>query len=191
MVVSSEVQICNMALRFIGSEPLISLEDNSKQGKLCKLFYEFDRDVLLSEEVWSFAVTRQALSQLSDTNNTNYLYMYQLPVDPYCLVPIEIKDYPNQSFVIEGRVLYTDLDPVMLRYTARVTDPTQYPALFALALAYKIASDLANSIEGKQNRFGEMEAMYRNTLIKAQGIDIGGRSTQIPDSQLWTDARFS
>lgn len=180
-----------MALRFIGAEPLISLEDNSKQAKLCKLFYEFDRDVLLSEEVWSFAVTRQALSQLSETNDTNYLYMYQLPVDPYCLVPLEIKDYPNQPFIIEGRVLYTDLDSVTLRYTAQITDPTQYPALFALALAYKVASDLANSIEGKQNRFSEMETMYRTTLIKAQGIDIGGRSTPVTDSTLWTDARFN
>jgi hypothetical protein len=167
------------------------LDDNSKQGRLCNLFYSFDRDVVLSEEVWSFAVARQALSQLSATNNTNFDYMYQLPVDPYCLYPIEIKDYPNEPFIIEGRVLYTNLDAVTLRYTAQITDPTQFPALFSLALAYKIASDLAMSMEGKQNRFGEMESMYQRMVIKAQGIDIGGRSTPIIPSELWTDARFS
>ena len=190
MVGTSDVQICNIALRFVGVEPIVSLSDNSKSAKLCNLFYAFDRDAVIQDHSWSFAVTRQALSQLSGTNTTEYAYMYSLPASPYCLRPLGIVDYPAQPFLVEERVLYTDLEAVTLRYISQVTDPTVFDPAFIRALSYRLAADICESIEGRSPKAVQFGSMYERALNTAKGLDAAGRMTPRQPSKLWTDARF-
>ena len=189
----SDVKICNMALRFIGVAPILSLEETSKQALACNLLYEPARDLVLCEMAWSFAVRRQALGELSDDNLTEYTYMYQLPEDPYCLQPLGLIDHPLEPWIIEGRALYTNLEDASLRYVAQVTDPEQFDAPFIKALAYRIAADTNFSLNGDsgKNKTVEMEEFYLSALRRAEGFNKASRISKPIRPKSWLDARES
>ena len=178
-----------MALYFIGAGPIISLTDDSKAARACAAFYPVSRDYVLSELSWSFAVHRQDLGILSGTNNTEYSYMYSLPEDPYCLLPLAIVDYPEQPWLVEDRVFYTNLDAVMLRYVAQVTNVRQFEAKFVKALAYRIAADISFQLRGADGKNQEMEAFYQREILKAEAFNKKGRETPYVRPKSWVEAR--
>jgi len=178
-----------MALYFIGAGPIISLTDDSKKAKACATFYPIARDYVLSELPWSFAVRRQTLGILSGTNNTEYTYMYSLPEDPYCLLPLAVVDYPEQKWQVEDRVFYCDLDAVMLRYVAQVTNVRQFEAKFVKAIAFRLAADIAFEIRGADGKNQEMEAFYKQEILKAEAFNKKGRETPYVRPKSWVEAR--
>ena len=52
---TSEVQLCNMALSHIRGGSINSLTESSIQAQKCKLFYDTLRDSVLKESPWKFA----------------------------------------------------------------------------------------------------------------------------------------
>jgi len=188
----SETKICNMALAFIGTAPIISLDDVSKAGKACNLLYEPARDLVLSEMSWSFAVRRQSLSLLSDENLTEFDYMYQLPTDPHCLQPLGIIDYPEEPWIVEGRAFYTNVPDASLRYVARVTDPEEFDPPFIKALSCRLSADLYIGIYGSDDKrkTAELEQFYQMALRRAEGFNKTSRISK-PVRKTFLQARSS
>jgi hypothetical protein len=137
---ASTVHVCNLALAKLGAKAIESLTENSKEARLCALFFESVRDDLLRAHPWNFAASRAALARLAEAPAFGFAAAFQLPAD--CLKVVGLNGDPRAVFRIEGRRLLTDLDQARIVYTARVEDPTLFDPHFVQALAARLAAEL-------------------------------------------------
>ena len=191
-MVSTIVEICNMALARLGDSRISDINADEEKARLCKLFYEQTRDEVLREHPWSFAAGRAILAAISSTNLTGFDYLYQLPTD--CLYVRKMIDAEGETYgditseyKIEGRELHTDITPCAIRYTKKIDNPGQFDSQYVEALTLKLASKLALRLSGKQQYEGSMIQQYMIVLQNAKALD-GGESQQahVPDTS-WAD----
>lgn len=167
---SSEVDICNLALAHLGDTASLASIDppsGSIQAEHCARFYPIARDVLLESYPWSFSTRRAALVLLTATND-QWLYVYAVPnlmVKALAVIPSDASDdYSTLPSLDLGAVSYvpapycletlsdgtlvicTNQEDAVLRYQVSVTDPTKFSALFKLCLSWLLASMLAGPI---------------------------------------------
>ena len=60
---ASSTEICNQALILLGQEPIITLDDSTKQSRLCKRLYQPVLEALLRAYPWTFAIKRKILAR--------------------------------------------------------------------------------------------------------------------------------
>lgn len=90
---------------------------------------------------------------------------------------VEPTGYVPQPYVLERddagyRVIYTDQASANLRYQARVTDATEFPPLFRLAVSYQLAALLAGPlVKGDVGRTVAEQFMKMLMLTVAQAAD--------------------
>jgi len=162
---SSEVDICNLALSHLGDEAEVSAidpPDGSIQAAHCGRYYPMARDVLLEAHPWTFATKRIAIAQLDNALASDWSYAYALPST--CLRPLSAlvpgqpeqflsqeSDSGSHPYIVEagadgGLVLYTNVDAATLRFIDRVADPTKFTPGFTMALSRLLAAYLAGPI---------------------------------------------
>lgn len=174
---SSEVEICNLALSEIRAGSINNLDEASLQAQQCKLKYPLFRDKLLGDLPWGFNKSIKPLSLLEETEIFNWAFAYQYPSD--CLrinrlVPEfeEIEPGSNDAIsrrldslvlpvsdrrqqiryevfnVDDNRVIGSDEKNLRLSYRKRITDPNLFSDDFTIALSYLLASTLAIPLIG-------------------------------------------
>lgn len=89
---SSEVEICNLALSHLGDSATVASinpPEGSAQAEHCQRWYPVARDAVLELHDWGFATVRATLAEL--TNNwAQWQHTYAQPAD--CLKMLEILD---------------------------------------------------------------------------------------------------
>ena len=163
---ASKIQICNRALSKLGADRITSLDDDNKSARAMKSAFDFVRDAELRAHVWNFSVARAELAALATTPVWGFQYEYALPEDFIKLLEIrdlysnantlDYRTTPAPLWQMEGGLLKTDAEsPLYIRYVYRVTDTALYDALFAEALACRLAAETAEEItesSGKARR---------------------------------------
>lgn len=105
--------------------------------------------------------------------------------------------YVPQPFTVEtlpdgSQILYTNQPNAVLRYTAHVTDSTQFSPLFVMTLSWHLASMLAGPIikgdagAAEAKRCAQMMMLY---LKEAQESDANQRSIKPEHVVPWTSGR--
>lgn len=87
---SSEVDLCNLALARLGDDASVSSinpPDQSAQASHCARFYPIARDTMLEMHTWGFATKRAVLSQISNPT-TEWAYCYAAPSDMLNLLAV-------------------------------------------------------------------------------------------------------
>lgn len=176
---SSEVDICNLALASLGDDATVASLDppeGSAQAEHCARFYPMARDLMLDAHHWGFNSRRAPLALLSEAPPSSWRYAYAQPADVLNLIAVLAPDalddnsvglvaygsygctsytptgqYTPQPFTSEtddtgAVVIYTNQANAVLRYTARVNDPTKFPPTFVQGLAMMLASMLAGPV---------------------------------------------
>jgi hypothetical protein len=189
-VALSEVAICNDALNHIQVkakiQSLLATEDDSPQAVLCADYYPRARDELLARRRWSFAERRVALTEVAGyTPPDGWPYAYSYPTD--MLEPREF--WVGSTRLAEGTfraealvrdpaqpvVLLSDVQELVLVYTAKITNPALFTTLFAEALAWRLAERLAEplaetiSVATRATKYAEMKES------QAWAADLNGR----------------
>ena len=182
----SVVSICNLALAKLGAYPISSLTEQSKEARLCNVFYEQLRDEVLRAHPWNFAEKRATLA-LTDTTDFGYSYAYALPSD--CIACRYLSD-STAVFSVVGTTLQTDDATGELVYTARITDPTYFDNLFIGALAARLAAELAQPMTGDRGTQQAMWTLYGTILQVAHGTDSGEGKKDADDTNPWVSARL-
>jgi hypothetical protein len=198
-VASSDVEICNIALKRLGCALIVSLTDGSDQASALSAVYNSTRDRLLRELPWNFAQFRVRLA--SDPTKTpvfGYAYAYPLPTMPYC-VKVNETDPPDAVFDIEntidsagkitGRVLVTDESQISIRYTGQVTDPQQFDASFVEAFASDLAAQVAYPLTESEAKTKSAAAWADAALKHAQTVNGQEGSTRQADINILVDVR--
>lgn len=173
---SSEIEICNLALSNVRAGSINSFTEGSLQAQLCKLKYPILRDRMLTEMPWGFNRKIRALSLLT-TDIFNWAYAYQYPTD--CLKIRRLvgahEELSNANADVVSRLIDSQLLPLRdirsqipfevfnfsdnktigsneadlrIDYSAKVTDPNLFTPDFILALSHLISSEVAIPIVG-------------------------------------------
>lgn len=173
---SSEVEICNLALSNIRAGSINSLDEGSLQAQVCKLKYPILRDRCLREITWTFNRKIKPLALVTD-EIFNWAYAYKYPVDclkihrligTYEEIPLGAVDVvskrrdvdlitpsdvrqqiPYEVFNInDKKILGSNQPDLRIDYAATVTDPNLFTDDFILALSHLLASEIAIPIAG-------------------------------------------
>jgi|TARA_R100001510_G_scaffold27454_1_gene24171 hypothetical protein len=186
----SVVEICNEAMDLLGAATITSLDENSKEARLCNRRFSTVRDAVLRSHPWNCAITRATLSQDGTPPSFGFAHQYTLPTSPFCLrvlsffssnVDSEISPYDSQvMFKIEGRKILTDEATCKIIYLARITDTTQFDSLLSNAIAFRLASETAYAITGSNSIAQSLFGLYEQRLREARSMDaVEGKPDRI------------
>lgn len=208
----TEVEICNLALTNLGDRGGITSfrpSDGSRQADLCAQFYDLALNVVLQRHPWDFSIRRVSPTKI-DVDRTEWTCSFELP-DDFVGVLAVLPEKPADDvswmgrkvpveFAIEldgnrQRRLYSNYDNVVLRYHAKVTDPSFYSEMFVQALSWKLATLLAAPlIKGEAGVAAAQRAqqMFEFMLQQAAGYDaVKTRERRLEDTTMaeWDRSR--
>lgn len=192
---SSQVDICNLALANIGKPNISDINERSTEAKYCRQFYEHTRDTLLGQYPWRFARKTQALAQLSSNPRSNvWPYAYSRPNDLLKLITVcreidlqrvpagDLSGYASLSNIAdtkaggvvydtEGTVIYTELSPAFVVYIWKITDPTRFPPLFVEAFSWALTARLAMPVTRDAKQRNDAITLAKTALETAKVED--------------------
>jgi hypothetical protein len=179
----NEVQVANSALLKLGALPIMSLNDDSKEARTCKLRIQLDKEIVLRMHPWNCATKRTIMAPLAAEPEFGYQYQFQLPAD--YLRPVEVS---TDDYRIEGRVLLCNDAEVEMRYVFDQQYDLLDPMLaecIATHLAVNICYPLTQSL-GLKN---QMEEDFKLDLRKAKTVDAQDEPAQIVEADTYIAAR--
>ena len=143
MAVKNEVDICNLALGFLGQPGITALVDDpatatSKAQKWCSLLYPFARDNLLECHPWYWASTLATLEVDTDYPPAwGYDYAYLLPLNFVRLCEFETDGiaFSIEAHTTRGKRLLTSETEVNVRYVWAVKNVLVFPQFFVEAVS--------------------------------------------------------
>ena len=213
---TSEVEICQMALAHIRGGSINSLEEKSTQAKYCNLFYPKLRDQLLRDAPWQFAHKVAPLGVLT-TELFNWVFAYQYPSDSFRInrLVLNLEEISQDSLGLASRLRDPSLPRVNLKqqveyeilnvdgnrviganeselradYNVRVTDPNLFDSEFVMTLSYLLGSALAIPVVGgKEGRGLRSDAfqIYQQYLAAAMASDQNEQFHPPADSEYVT-----
>lgn len=165
------VTLGNKSLSKLGHYDFItSLTDPTKAAALIAINYESVRDAMLRGHPWNFAVKRATLAPLTTApvwgDGSNY---FQLPSD--CLRVLGMDDCYAQYNVESGMLYFNDTTANIL-YTARITDPNLFDALFVEAYTTMLAITICPGLTDSEEKMSALVTMYEKlNLPLARSVD--------------------
>lgn len=207
---ASEVDICNLALAHLGDTATVASIDppeGSAQAELCARFYPVARDVLLELHPWDFSTRRATLAPLG-SGGGEWDYAYAAPADALNILAVLPPNESDGSGSAGGRcvpqpfscemgdggaqVILTDQGAATLRYTALVSDTTQFSPLFVAALSWQLAAMLAGPIlkgDAGAEQAKRCEVMANALLARAAVSDAQQRRVSPAHAVGWIAGR--
>ena len=174
---ASQTDICNQALTKIGADRILAITDDTKAASTLNAIWAIKRDAELAAQPWTFAIRRASLPASTTTPSFGWSYAYPLPSDYLAMVEVG-EDYafytgdPQPLFALEGGEVLTDQgSPLNIRYVSRVTNTGLYPALFAEALACRLAAELCESMTQSVPKLEAAWAEHKKAIREARRVN--------------------
>lgn len=171
--------ICNIALRRIGSERLNDLyTDVSHVATVARDIYDEARRDCLNLHNWNFASKRAALTVSTTAPAFGWDYAYPLPDD--FIRMISVHPYDDETATVEyrlefqesdDRVLVTNSNQIFVRYVFDLEDVSAFSAAFRDVLAFRLAREFAAAIPQSSSTAELTDAAFRRKLSHAKSID--------------------
>ena len=179
---SSEIDICNLALVAIGAEQIRDFTGANKRERVCETMYSHVRDKLLAGYDWSFARVIASLRETVGAEANEYGTGYDVPND--CLRAIDILPLGRgQRWERIGASIFTSVPEPKLRYTKRETNTGLYTMAFVDALSLQLAVAIAPTIRQNDKYEARLEQRATAALMLAQEEDAGqGEDYRHPDN---------
>lgn len=174
----NEVDICNLALNFLGKGIIKSLSENTELARTCKLHYDRYRRILLKDYSWEFAERTMKLEPVEDfgDNVKGWDYVYRYPDD--CLQVLKIydgddrrKDDQREKFFVQTvdyrlgtKVICCNLENAYMDYVSNEEDCNYFSEEFVEALAHYLAYGMAQALTGSEAK-AQTELQYMQTAL--------------------------
>lgn len=182
----TEIEICNLALGAVGAEKISDLNDASVEANECKIWYPLARDAVLEDRLWSFAKTKFEATRLLTAPAFDWAYAYQIPASVLRIHGVD--DGTGRwevPFEKVGRELHTDAESLRVVAVQRVTDTSIFSPNFCVALAARLAAELAVPLRESRSLMVDNLALYRDKLKEATATDgAQGRTERTRSSRL-------
>lgn len=142
-------------------------------------FYPQARDEVLMLRPWSCSIKRRKLALIAEDNPKHaWKFVYQLPVDDYCLEVLALLDSSGEWFELDradyeieaGDRLYTNQRSVGVRYVSRIDVHQMDPHVVSVMIA-KLAVHTAIPLKESIELDREMRAVFENTFVDASATE--------------------
>lgn len=200
----NEVDICNLALNFLGKSIIKSLSENTELARTCKLHYDRYRRILLKDYSWEFAERTMKLEPVEDfeDNVKGWDYVYRYPDD--CLQVLKIydgddhrKDDKREKFFVQTvdyrlgtKVICCNLENAYMDYVCNEEDCNYFSEEFVEALAHYLAYGMAQALTGSEAK-AQTELQYmQNALYQAKLRTAREREHEPSLPHKYFDGRF-
>ena len=200
----NEVDICNLALNFLGKGIIKSLSENTELARTCKLHYDRYRRILLKDYSWEFAERTMKLEPVNDfdDNVKGWNYVYRYPDD--CLQVLKIydvddrrKDDKREKFFVQAvdyrlgtKVICCNLENPYMDYVSNEEDCNYFSEEFVEALAHYLAYGMAQALTGSEAK-AQTELQYmQNALYQAKLRTAREREHEPSVPHKYFDGRF-
>lgn len=145
--VTSEVQVCNLALSRIKKPPIGSLEQGGTAASECATHFAQARDKLLRDGDWNFASARARLPKDATDPEFGFAFRYAIPAN--CLAVREVKGANDGDWELAGRHIETDLAaPIDVRFTRHDAPVAHWDPMFVEAMVAELAKRIAPRLLG-------------------------------------------
>lgn len=182
---STQVEIANQALGWLGAQLITSIEDPSVEAQLVKANWNPIYRAVLEAREWTFVVARKILTPLASSPVFGSSRSFQLPAD--CIRVLTVRSDAQEDNTLntldwrrEGDEVIANADKLYIRYLRDEPDPSRYTPAFTQALAARLAWDLATPLTESNSKAQMMAQKYEYALKAAAGTDaLQGRNTRI------------
>lgn len=201
----SVIDICNRALSHTGTDQAIaSLEEKSKEARICARWYEASRDQVLRAFAWNFAQRRVTLADMGDPP-TGWDFRYRYPTDCVDLQVVyqagnhrpasdtyglDLAPFQVASSGDGGRVILTNLADAEATYTAQVTDPNLFPRDFAACLELSLAASIAMPMTADPKLADYLGQRAERALNEAMAANLNEAEMNYHPDAAWVRDRF-
>jgi hypothetical protein len=189
------LNICNNSLHLVGHEGIVSMQEDSRVGKIARWYYPVAKAAVLRAHPWNSAIVREMVPQVNfdmmppEEALLGFKFVYQLP--PICLrvlsVDENVKSYNNIWWKVEGSRLYS-MEPISyVKYIADIDDIKD--PMLQEAITIKLASMLAFPITGNQQVAQYFMELYEIRKREAQTVDGQEGRSEVWQNSVLAQAR--
>jgi len=169
-VASTELGIINGGLALAGAASITTLDSAEPVVASIKRIWESVKDEVLTEHDWGCARAREELTEM-DNESSDWTYKYQLPADPYCIVPRGFDGNKDAGFELAGRTIYCDIEDAVLIFTRRIRNPLEYSPHVERCITFKLAEMLCIQITKNTELSNFLNGKYTKQLRHARAIE--------------------
>lgn len=183
----SFVAIANSALTKLGAQLITSLDEDTKEARLCAArIYEI-RDLILRMHPWNFATKRVVLSPQSTTPEFEYSYQFTLPTD--CLRILRVRP-ETEDYRSENGLILANVNTLELVYIYRVTNPVLIEPLCAEVISCYLAYDISYALIQTGSIQEQLYSLYEQKLRQAKSVDAKENPAQELEANLFLESRY-
>jgi|688.fasta_scaffold191930_2 hypothetical protein len=164
---ASIIEISNVALLGLGSDPISSLTEQSPNAVVVNAHWNTVRRGLLRKHTWNFAIKRQNLARSATPPNHAYDYRYALPADYIRLIQV----YSQQDYKIEGLFVLTNDDACQIKYIADITDTNAWTTDFTELAVAKLQMEIAYAVTRDKDLTKLYSQLFSSKLADALWAD--------------------
>jgi len=173
---ATDTDICNSALFKLGANRILSLNDDTVEGRACKEQYPKIKRAFLRSHPWNFATKRMVFGQSPSSPVYEFDYQYLWPND--CLRVLGMEGEKTFPWKVEGRTIVTNNPEGYTKYISDVHeglfDDTALEAL-ATALAFDLCIPLTQSGTLKESLNRDYKEKLRDARVFDAQESVGDR----------------
>lgn len=193
MATQTTIAIANRALVFCGASPITSLTEDSHNARAVNAVFEMCRQSILTDNRWTFSLTRSTLT----TNSTENLfpwtysqegYVYDKPTDALRIWAVS---EPNALWRVEGEYIISDTAGLGVLYTWDNTEPGLWRPKFITAFVDKLCSEICFMILNNRTRANDFLEKYEKiSLPSAEAENSQTGDHQFIRDDEWLSAKY-
>lgn len=172
---TSEVDICNLALGRIKQGRIAALDEDSAEAEECARLYALARDFVLADFPWSVNTRVQLLGPLTNDREDDWTYRYQRPT---CMRVLEVlpetgRRRARKRIPIEQNAdgIYCNVENARGVILTQVTDTTRFSPALISCIAWRLAQELIPCLEGVEFTIQWAERKYEGAKRNAWATD--------------------
>lgn len=158
----TQVGICNVALARLGQTPIVTIGEGTVAANYCSALWDSCYKTTLRKHPWNFAVKVALLVEVTPAEtNLEWDYVFTAPTDllrALCILPASDK----VEFEVKYNRIFSNQETCNLKYIYLNSTYTEWDDMFADAVAFRLASELAVPITGDMNK---QQAFYKAWLM--------------------------
>jgi hypothetical protein len=179
----TDIDICSAALVKIGSNPIQSFSDNTKEAQVAGVVYPVAVNSELGAYPWNFAGNQLELNQTTQTPlNEQWKYAYQLPADVLAVRTCYDVSGNTIVYFVENDLCYASESQVFCDYTRQITPggftEANFTPYFIDLLIARCAYEFAVSVIGISTDVDRAEHEYEAKRQRARNTDANTNQPQ-------------
>ena len=177
---ASKIKIYNLSLGHLGMQKIFSTDTEDPRMKACLLYYPEALEDTYAEYAWGFANVIEKFAIVSATVvGWNYVYAYPPKAarvhNVYSEANFEYKEEQNFDKVFlpsqNKTVIVSNEAEAYQEYTYMVEDTTIFSPKFVIALSFKLAALMAQTLTTDPNIAGAMQQNAMGIIDEAKRLD--------------------